>query len=59
MEDRFDYDKAMEELELIAARVEDPATEIKDMDRYVRRSRELVEKCRAYLRGVRESIDNQ
>lgn len=59
MEERFDYAKAVEELEAIAAKVEDPATGIKDIDRYIRRSEELVEACRAYLRGAREKLDEQ
>lgn len=57
MTDRFDYMKAVEELEAIAAKVEDPKTGIDDIDRCVRRSKELLEACRAYLRGTREKID--
>jgi exodeoxyribonuclease VII small subunit len=52
----FDYAKAIEELETIAARVEDPQTGIDDMEKYIRRSEELVEACRAYLRGAREKL---
>lgn len=58
MEERFDYAKAMEELEAIAAKVEDPQTGIDDIERYIRRSDELVEACRAYLRGARERLDS-
>lgn len=57
MKERFDYVKAVEELEAIAAKVEDPKTGIDDIDRYIKRSEELVEACRAYLRGVREKVD--
>lgn len=57
MKEIFDYAKAVEELESIAAKVEDPNTGIGDIDRYMKRSKELVEACRAYLRGVRESLD--
>ena len=53
---RFEYTKAIEELESIAAKVEDPDTGIDDIDRYIRRSEELIEACRAYLRGARESL---
>lgn len=53
----FDYTKAMTELEAIAAKVEDPGTGIDDIDRYMRRTEELVEACRAYLRGAREKLD--
>lgn len=54
----FDYTKAVEELESIAAKVEDPNTGIDDIDRYIRRSEELIEACRAYLRGVRQKVEN-
>ena len=58
MEQKFDYTKAIEELEAIAAKVEDPKTGIDDIDKYIRRSQELVEACRAYLRGAREKLDS-
>lgn len=57
MTDKFDYTKAIEELEAIAAKVEDPKTGIDDIDRYIRRSEELVTACREYLRGAREKLD--
>lgn len=52
----FDYPKAMEELEAMAAKVEDPQTGIGDIDKYMKRSQELLEACRAYLRGAREKL---
>ncbi len=52
----FDYTKAVEELEAIATKVEDPNTGIEDIDKYIRRSEELIGKCRAYLRGAREKL---
>ena len=58
MKEKFDYTKAVEELEAIAARVEDPQTGIDDIDRYIRRSDERVEACRAYLRGAREKLES-
>lgn len=58
MEEKFDYTKAIEELEAIAAKVEDPQTGLDDIDRYIRRSDELVEACRAYLRGAREKLES-
>jgi exonuclease VII small subunit len=58
MEQKFDYTKAIEELEAIAVKVEDPKTGIDDIDKYIRRSQELVEACRAYLRGAREKLDS-
>ena len=33
---QFDYAKAVEELEMIAAKVEDPQTGIEDIDRYIK-----------------------
>lgn len=57
MEERFDYAKAVEELEAIAVKVEDPQTGIEDIDKYIKRSQELIEACRAYLRGAREKMD--
>lgn len=58
MKDKFDYAKAVDELEAIAAKVEDPQTGIDDIDRCIRRSEELIAACRAYLRGVRERLDD-
>jgi len=57
MEQKFDYKKAVEELEAIAAKVEDPATGIDDIELHIRRSEELISACRAYLRGAREKVD--
>ena len=58
MTEKFDYAKAMEELEAIAAKVEDPKTGIEDIDKYIKRSQELVSACREYLRGAREKLDS-
>ena len=57
MEQKFDYTKAIEELEAIAAKVEDPKTGIDDIDKYIKRSEELISACRDYLRGVREKVE--
>lgn len=57
MEEKFDYAKAIEELEAMAAKVEDPQTGIGDIDKYMKRSQELIEACRAYLRGAREKLE--
>ena len=57
MEQKFDYGKAIEELEAIAAKVEDPKTWIEDIDKYIKRSEELISACRDYLRGVREKVE--
>jgi len=58
MEEKFNYDEAVAELEKIAARVEDPATGLDEIDRCIRRSDELIARCREYLRSVRNTIDN-
>ena len=57
MKENFDYTKAVEELEQIAAKVEDPKTGIDDIDVYIKRSQELLEACRTYLRSAREKLD--
>ena len=56
--EKFEYTKAIEELEAMAAKVEDPQTGIDDIDKYMKRSQELIEACRAYLRGAREKLEN-
>jgi exonuclease VII small subunit len=53
----FDYNRALETLERIAKAVEDPATGLDDIDKYVKQSEDLIEKCRAYLRTVREKTE--
>jgi exodeoxyribonuclease VII small subunit len=57
MEQKFEYSEAIEELEAIAAKVEDPKTGIEDIDKYIKRSEELISACREYLRGVREKVE--
>ena len=57
MKQPFDYNKALAELEAIAARVENPATPLEDVGALVHRSRELTAACRAYLRTVREEVE--
>lgn len=54
----FDYQKAVAALEEIAVKMEDPSTGLEDIDRYVKQSEELVAKCRAYLRTVRDKVDS-
>ena len=56
MEEKFDYTKAIAELEAIAAKVEDPDTGIDEIDKYMKRSQQLVAACRDYLCGARESL---
>ena len=58
MEAKFDYAKAIAELEEIAAKVENPETKLDDIDALVARSKVLLEECRKYLRNVKEKIDS-
>ena len=55
--EKFEYTKAIEELESIAAKVEDPQTGIGEIDIYMKRSQELIEACREYLRGARSKLE--
>lgn len=57
MEEKFDYNEAIAELEKIAVRVEDPATGLDEIDRCIKRSDELIGRCREYLCTVRNQID--
>ena len=50
MAEKFDYAKAIAELEEIAAKVENPETRLDDIDALVARSKALLEQCRKYLR---------
>ncbi len=54
--DTFDYAAAVAELEKIAATVENPETPVDDIDKYLKRSEELIASCRAWLRGIREKV---
>lgn len=54
--DTFDYAAAVAELEKIAATVENPETPVDDIDKYLKRSEELIASCRSWLRGVREKV---
>ena len=57
MKEEFDYNKAVEELEAIAAKVEDPKTALGDIEKHIRRSKELIDASRAFLRGTREKLE--
>ena len=57
MKDKFDYSKAMAELEEIAKKIENPETKLEDIDKLVARSKELIKACRDYLRTMQEQID--
>ena len=55
--DDFNYKDALEELDRIARKVEDPATALDDIDKLIARSDELIARCREYLRTARERLD--
>ena len=55
--EKFDYSKAMAELEEIAAKVENPETGLDDIDKYIKRSSELIESCRESLRTAHDKIE--
>ena len=57
MAEKFDYAKAIRELEEIAAKVENPETRLDDIDALVGRSKVLLKQCREYLRTVKDKID--
>lgn len=58
MDQKFDYAKAIAELDEIAAKVENPETKLDDIDALVVRSKELLRQCRDYLRTVKDKIDS-
>ena len=58
MTPKFDYAKALAELDEIAAKVENPETRLDDIDALVGRSKELLKQCREYLRTVKDRIDS-
>jgi exodeoxyribonuclease VII small subunit len=53
----FNYSKAIAELGEIVAKVEDPATSLDDISKHLARAKELVKRCRLYLRTVQEELD--
>ncbi len=57
--EKIDYTKAVEELDGIAAKIEDPKTSLDDIGALVSRSKVLIKECREYLRSVRESIQEE
>lgn len=58
-EEKFDYTKAVAELDGIAGKIEDPQTSLDDIGALVSRSKVLIKQCREYLRSVRESIEEE
>lgn len=54
---KFDYHEAVAELDRIAEKVEDPSVGLDDIEKYVKRAKELIAACRAYLRSVRDKVE--
>ena len=57
MDQEFDYKKALEELEALAVKAEDPATGLDGIDALIARADVLIAGCREYLRSVRENLN--
>ncbi len=55
--EKFDYPKALAELEAIVSAAEDPATGLDALDAHLKRSEELIAQCREYLRTARAKAD--
>ena len=56
MEEKFDYSKAIAELEEIAKKVEQPETGLDDFDSMVSGSMAILMLCRDFLKCVKEII---
>ena len=48
-EEKFDYTKAVAELDGIAAKIEDPQTSLDDIGALVSRSKVLIKQCKGYI----------
>lgn len=59
MEQKFDYNKALDRLDEIVRKVEDPKTSLDEIGDLVVESRSLVKDCRDYLRRVRENMEEK
>lgn len=57
MKEKFDYAKAVEELEKIERLVQDPSTPLDKIDELLKRAAGLIVDCRKYLRTIRESYE--
>ncbi len=57
-EKAFDYAAAVAELEKMASQVESADVSIDDIDKYIKRSDELISGCRKYLRSAREKLSS-
>lgn len=57
MTEKFNYAKAVEELEKIESKVQDPSTPLDRIDALLKRAAELISDCRKYLRSIRENYE--
>lgn len=51
------YREALQEIEKLLAKIEDPETSFDELSKDVRRATELVEYCRKQLRNYKDEID--
>lgn len=56
--ERFDYASAVAELEKLVKKVEDPATGIDDIGKYIEDASLLVKRCREYLRTAHDKLES-
>lgn len=56
--ENFNYTEAVEELEKLVKKVEDPSTGIEEIERCIKRSDELIRLGRNYLRELQIKTDN-
>lgn len=56
--ENFNYTEAVEELEKLVGKVEDPSTGIEEIERCIKRSDELIRLSRNYLRELQIKTDN-
>jgi len=56
--EKFNYAEAIEELEGLVKKVEDPSTGIDEIDRCIKRSDELIRLGRNYLRELQDKTNS-
>ncbi len=55
--EELSYNRAVEELEILIKRIENPETKIEDLSKEVKRATELVKFCKEQIRGYKEECD--
>ena len=55
--EELSYNRAIEELEILIKRIENPETKIEDLSKEVKRATELVKFCKEQIRGYKEECD--